>query len=165
MAIPARKLSIREFIESEELQPDRDEFVHGKVFAMVGAPRSHGAIVSNLVRALGNHFAGSPCRVFCDDADLRTEQIFRSPLVVAEVLSPSIYAYDRSSMKFALYRRIPSLREYVLVDTESRRNEAFRVGADSVWVLHDMSEGPAMSIPAIDATILMAEVFAGVDAV
>ena len=184
MGMPIRKLSLQEFIEWENAQPDKNEFVDGEVFAMVGARRTHGAIVSNLVQSIGNRLAGSPCRVFCegmkvqiagdavlypdvfvtcDAADLRTDQIFRSPVVVVEVLSPSTHVYDRS-VKFALYRRISSLREYILIDPESRRVEAFRVGADGLWVLHDMSGQPSLSIPAIDATISMAEVFAGVDA-
>ena len=67
-------------------------------------------------------------------------------------------------MKFALYRGLASLREFVLVDPESRRVEAFRVGADGLWVLHDMSDDVALAVPAIGAKIPMAEVFAGVDA-
>jgi Uma2 family endonuclease len=67
-------------------------------------------------------------------------------------------------MKFALYRGLASLREFVLVDPESRRVEAFRVGVDGLWVLHDMSDDAALAVAAIGATIPMAEVFAGVDA-
>lgn len=184
MGMPAQKLSLHEFIEWENAQPEKNEFVNGEVFAMVGARRSHGAVVANLVQKLANHLAGLPCRVFCegmkvqvagdailypdvfvtcDPADLRTEQIFRSPFIVIEVLSPSTHGYDRS-VKFALYRRLHSLREYVLIDPETRRVEAFRVGADGLWVLHDMSENSVLAIPAIDAAIPMTEVFAGVDA-
>ena len=80
-----------------------------------------------------------------------------------EVLSPSTHVHDRS-IKFALYRRLASLREYVLIDPDSRRVESFRVGADGLWVLHDMTDDGSLVVPAIDATIPMAEVFAGLDA-
>lgn len=184
MGTPATKLTLAEYLEWENAQPDKNEFVRGEVFAMVGTRRAHGAIVINLVRSIASHLAGSPCRVFCegmkvqiagdailypdvfvtcDAADLRTDQIFRSPLVVIEVLSPSTHVYDRS-IKFALYRRLASLREYVLIDPESRRVESFRVGPDGLWVLHDMTDDGSLVVPAIDATIPMAEVFAGVDA-
>jgi Uma2 family endonuclease len=184
MGTPATKLTLAEYLEWENAQPDKNEFVRGEVFAMVGARRAHGAIVINLVRSIASHLAGSPCRVFCegmkvqiagdailypdvfvtcDAADLRTDQIFRSPLAVIEVLSPSTHVYDRS-IKFALYRRLASLREYVLIDPESRRVESFRVGPDGLWVLHDMTDDGSLVVPAIDATIPMAEVFAGVDA-
>ncbi len=184
MGIPATKLTLAEYIEWENAQPDKNEFVRGEVFAMVGGRRIHGRVVGNLLRAFGNRLDGSPCQVFaesmkvqvagnsilypdlfvtCDPEDLRTDQIFHAPLVVVEVLSPSTHAYDRS-LKFALYRGVASLREYVLIDPESRQVEAFRVGADGLWVLHDMTDDGSLVVPAIDAAIPMAEVFAGVDA-
>ena len=184
MGMPIQKLTLAEFIEWENAQPDRNEFVRGEVFAMVGGRRIHGRVVANLVQAFANRLSGSPCQVFaesmkvqvagdaivypdvfvtCDEHDLRTDQIFRSPLVVVEVLSPSTQGYNRS-LKFTLYRRVASLREYVLIDPDSRQVEAFRVGADGLWVLHDMSEQAMLTLPAIDATIPMTEVFAGVDA-
>lgn len=184
MGMPARKLTLQEYLDWENTQPDRNEYVRGEVYAMVGGRRTHGSIVSNLVRHLGNHLSSGPCRVFsesmkiqivdeailypdvfvtCDQADLATEMIFRAPIVVIEVLSPSTQAYDRS-LKFALYRRIPSLREYVLIDPESRRIEGFRRGDDGLWVLHDMSEDAALMLPAIDAEVAMTDVFSGVDA-
>ena len=150
---------------------------------MVGARRVHGVVVANLVRHLGNHLDGRPCRAFnegmklqiaeeailypdlfvtCDAADLRTDMIFRSPLLVIEVLSPNTQAYDRSQ-KFALYRRIPSLQEYVLIDPETRRVEAFRKGTDSLWVLHDMSEEAVMTLASIEARVPLTDLFAGME--
>lgn len=54
-----------------------------------------------------------------DKADLATNLIFRSPVLVVEVLSRSTQAYERSQ-KFALYRCIPSLQEYILVKPDTR---------------------------------------------
>lgn len=184
MGMPIQKLTLAEYIEWENAQPDRNEYVRGEVFAMVGGRRSHGRVVSNLNRRLSEAVEGTSCQVFCesmklqvaadsilypnvfvtcDRDDLRTEQVFKSPIVVVEVLSPSTQAYDRG-LKFVLYRGLPSLREYVLIDVDARRVEAFRVGTDGLWVLHDMSGLASLAIPAIDATIAMTEVFAGVDA-
>jgi Uma2 family endonuclease len=150
---------------------------------MVGAKRVHGRVISNLNRALGNTLQGGPCQVFtegmkvqpaddtvlypdlfvtCDPADLRTEAIFRAPKLVVEVLSPTTQAYDRS-LKFALYRRLASLQEYALVDPDTRRVEVFRVGADGLWVLHDMSEREALSLASVGCDVPMADVFDGVD--
>jgi Uma2 family endonuclease len=92
---------------------------------------------------------------------LATEQIFRAPTVVVEVLSPSTQGYDRSQ-KFALYRRLVSLKEYVLVDPDTRRVEAFRRSAQDEWVLHDMSDGEALQMAALDVSVPLAEVFAGI---
>ena len=100
--------------------------------------------------------------VTCDKADLSTEVIFRAPTLVIEVLSPATQAYDRSQ-KFALYRRLASLQEYILVDPESRRVEAFRRAADGSWVFHDMSQDEVTAAPSVACVVTMTQVFDGVD--
>jgi Uma2 family endonuclease len=171
MGIPVHKLSLEGFLEWENAQPGRNEYFRGEVLAMTGGRRSHGCVVANLIFHLVGRLRGSPCRVFsesmklqvaddtilypdvfvtCDRDDLRTEQIFRAPAVVIEVLSPTTQAYDRSK-KFALYRRLASLKEYVLVDPDTRRVEGFRAGAEGSWTFHDMSESPELSLPTIAA--------------
>jgi len=78
-----------------------------------------------------------------------------------EVLSDSTAAYDRGE-KFALYRRLPSLREYVLIDVESRRAESFRLSAAGHWELHDCPEEIEMA--SLGVIIPIAEAFEGLDA-
>ncbi|WP_284615626.1 Uma2 family endonuclease [Aquabacterium humicola] len=183
MGVALQKLTLADFLAWENAQPEKHEFHRGDVFAMVGGRRSHGRVILNLARQLMNHLDGSPCQVFadsmklqiaddtilypdvfvtCDKADLATDQIFRAPSLVIEVLSPSTQAYDRSQ-KFALYRRVASLQEYVLVDPETRRVEAFRRTADNQWLFVDMSGDEAMRAVSIDCSVPLAEVFAGVD--
>jgi Uma2 family endonuclease len=176
-------MKLAAYLDWENTQVKKHEFVQGEIFAMTGGRRTHGRVLFNLGRHLGNVLAGTPCQVFvdsmkvqvaedavlypdvfvtCDAADLATDQIFRNPKLVSEVLSPSTQAHDRSK-KFALYRRIPVLLEYVLVDPDTRRIEAFRRNAAGEWVLHDMSDGSALVLPCIEASVPMAEVFEGVD--
>jgi Uma2 family endonuclease len=140
-------------------------------------------VVSNLNRRLSEALDGSPCQVFtegmkvqigddtvlypdvfvtCDKADLATEMIFKSPTLVVEVLSPSTQAYDRSQ-KFALYRRIPALQEYIVVDPDTRRVEAFRRNARDEWVLHDMSDSDTMEAASVGCRMTLANVFEGID--
>ena len=185
MALTQQKLSLDEFLSWENAQPERNEFYRGEVFAMVGGRRTHGRVVLNLVRRLSNQLDGSPCQVFaesmklqigddtllypdvfvtCDKTDLATEMIFRAPTLVIEVLSPSTQAYDRSR-KFALYRRLASLREYILIDPDTRRVEGFRRGADDQWVFHDMSQDEAMVAASVGCTVALAQVFQGMDPV
>ena len=181
MGLPLEKLTLEAFIEWENAQATRNEFYRGDVFAMVGARRSHGTVVSNLVRHLGNALDGSSCRVFhegmkvqiadeailypdvfvtCDKADLATEMLFKAPTLVIEVLSPTTEGYDRSQ-KFALYRRLPSLKEYVLINPDTRRVESFTRGADDLFVLHDMSESESMQFRSLDINVSMTALFAG----
>ena len=183
MGSPLPSLTLEGFLLWENEQPDRHEFYKGEVFAMVGGRRVHGRVVANLTSALINALRGSPCQVFaesmkvqpaddtilypdvfvtCDAADLRTDQIFRAPKLVIEVLSPSTQAYDRG-LKFAVYRRLPSLQEFILVDPDTRRVEGFRRNAQDQWVLYDMSDGPALEAASVGCTVPMADVFDGVD--
>jgi Uma2 family endonuclease len=183
MGLQQEKLTLQTFLDWENLQPQRHEFYRGEVFGMTGGRRSHGCVTANLVRHLGNQLAGTPCRVFsesmkiqiaddtilypdifvtCDRQDLQTEMIFRSPTLVLEVLSPSTQAYDRSQ-KFALYRRLPSLTEYGLIDPESRRAEIFRINADRQFVLFDMSESETLELTSIGCKVAIADVFDGID--
>jgi Uma2 family endonuclease len=181
-ALTQPKLSLQAYLAWEAAQPERHEFYRGEVFAMVGAKRIHGVVVGNLAFELRRALKGTPCQVFhegmklqiaddavlypdvfvtCDKGDLVTEQIFRAPTLVAEVLSPSTQGYDRSQ-KFALYRRIPSLKEYLLIDPEARRAEAFIRQGDDTWVLNDMSEGETLHATSLGLSMPMAEVFAGI---
>lgn len=183
MGTPLAKTTLEDFLRWESEQPDKHEFHRGEVFAMVGGRRVHGVVVANLSRALGNALHGSGCRAFsegmkvqpaddtilypdvfvtCDAADLRTEMIFRAPKLVIEVLSPTTQAYDRS-LKFALYRRLASLQEYALVDPDTRRVEVFRIGADGLWVLHDMSDGATLALASVGCEVPLTEVFDGVE--
>ena len=181
MSLLVEKLTLDAFLEWENAQDTRNEFYRGQVFAMVGARRSHGTVVSNLVRHLGNAFDGTPCRVFhegmklqvaddailypdvfvtCDKTDLTTEMLFKAPTLVIEVLSPATEGYDRSD-KFALYLRLLSLKEYVLINPENRRVESFLRGADDLFVLHDMSESETVRFLSLDVKVPAAAVFAG----
>jgi Uma2 family endonuclease len=176
-------LTLEAYLAWENEQPERHEFHRGEVFAMVGGRRVHGRTVLNIASAAQRALDGSPCQAFaetmkvqigddtvlypdvfvtCDKGDLATDLIFRAPTVVFEVLSPSTQSYDRSQ-KFALYRRIPALREYILVDPDTRRVEAFRINEQGQWVLHDMSESPTLEVAALNLGMAMAEVFAGID--
>jgi Uma2 family endonuclease len=182
MSQPREKLDLTGFLVWENSQPDRHEFVRGEVYAMVGARRVHGRLVMNLGRLIGNALVGSPCEVYaetmkvlvgvdvlypdvfvtCDADDKVTELVFAAPTLIIEVLSPSTHAYDRG-LKFALYRRLPSLKEYLLVDPDTRRVEAFRL-SDAGWVLHDMSDADTLHLGSLGIDLPMSEVFAGVEA-
>lgn len=177
------RITLEAYLAWENEQREKHEFHCGEVFAMTGGRRVHGRVMLNLAATLSSLLRGSPCQVFadsmkvqigedtvlypdvfvtCDKTDLATDMIFRAPTLVAEVLSPSTQAYDRSQ-KFALYRRLPSLREYLLIDPDTRRVEAFRRTVDNQWVLHDMSEDAAVELPSIGCRMSMNELFADVD--
>jgi Uma2 family endonuclease len=183
MGQPLARLSLAEFLEWEDGQEERHEFVLGETYAMVGGLRTHGRVVMNLSRHLGNALDGTRCEVYaesmqlqveqnicypdvfvtCDPRDLTTERVFVAPTLIIEVLSPSTGNYDRG-LKFALYRRLDSLKEYVLIDPEARRIESFRrTDTDTgEWLFRDMSDDAAMVLASVGCEVAVGDVFAGV---
>ena len=181
MGVPLHKPSLSQFMNWEADQEGRHEFHRGEVFAMVGGRRGHSRIIANLVRHLGNHLDGTPCQVFsegmkvqigddtvlypdvfvtCDQQFRFDEQVVTAPTLVIEVLSPTTQGYDRST-KFAFYRRLQSLREYVLIDPDTKRVEVFRPAEDGHWKLFDMSDAPTLDLASVDGRIALRDVFQG----
>lgn len=183
MGQPDPRWTIEEFLAWEETQPERHEFIRGEVFAMVGARRVHGTVSGNVFAMLRSQLRGTPCRAFvesmklqvaddtvfypdvfvtCDPADLRTEQVFRSPTVIVEVLSPSTESIDRG-LKFAHYRRLASVQEYLLVDPDQRTVELYRRGSEGLFTLHEPGEAREITLTSIGCTLALDEVFEGLD--
>ena len=177
------RLSLDEFIVWENEQPEKHEFVRGEVFAMVGARRVHNLVVGNVFASLKQQLKGAPYQAFLDNAklqtaagdifypdvfvtcgpqDLRTDQIFRAPTVIVEVLSPSTQANDRG-LKFTLYRSLPSLREYALVDPDTREVQLFRRGDDGLFTLHDLTGAQHLRFASIECSVQADDLFEGIE--
>ena len=146
----------QEYLEWEELQPLKYEYINGEVFAMTGGILPHNSIAINLTTALKNHLRGSGCKVFmadakvgispsgpshypdvmvtCDQNDRTARKIIYHPILIIEVLYPSTEAFDRGR-KFGNYRRIDSLREYVLIDADRMSVECYRRNQQGKWEL------------------------------
>lgn len=177
------KMGLDAFLAWENEQVEKHEFHRGEVFAMVGARRVHGMIAMNVAFSLNGALKGSPCRVFadsmkvrvgsdtilypdvfvtCSPSDLRTELVFTSPTLVVEVLSPSTQSYDRG-LKFTLYRNIDSLKEYLLVDPDTREVQLFRRGADGLFTLHDLTGRERIELASLDCELLASDIFDGIE--
>jgi Uma2 family endonuclease len=99
--------------------------------------------------------------VTCSPADSTQRQIKREPMLVVEVLLPSTAAYDRGD-KFAAYRQLGSLKEYVLIDPLSRRCVVYRLGADGLWVLHPVEPMGDLRMQSVDLVVASAVLWAEV---
>ncbi len=85
------------------------------------------------------------------------------PSVIIEVLSPSTKNYDRGE-KFKLYRDIPTLKEYILADSESIHIEVFRLNESKHWELEEYNSiEDIIHIKLIDEKILISEIYEGVN--
>lgn len=143
-------IGVDEYLAGEEFAEVRHEYVAGSVYAMVGATARHNRIARRLCTMLDRKLAGSPCEAFISDMKVRAGDAFyypdvvvdcsspdpeatylTSPVLIAEVLSESTEGRDRLE-KWAAYRGLPGLREYVLVAQDRPSLEVLR-RADDGW--------------------------------
>jgi Uma2 family endonuclease len=78
--------------------------------------------------------------VTCDERDKQAIKFIQHPCLIAEVLSPGTEGYDRGG-KFSHYRRIKTLKEYVLIEAQQIGVECFRLNDKGIWELHPYEEG------------------------
>lgn len=122
----------------------RHEYIDGDVFAMAGAKLGHSRIVNNIHGEFRNHLKGMACEsvtaetvvkaddgyfypdvlVDCFDHDDQARFI-ETPAIIVEVLSQSTRKRDSATKKRA-YMSLPTLREYVLIETDFVKVEVFR---------------------------------------
>lgn len=98
--------------------------------------------------------------VYCRDIDDSIdEDTIVNPTVLIEILSPSTRSYDRGE-KFMLYRDIPTLREYILVDTDSVRVEVYRINNSGHWELEEYKQlAEQLVIPVLGFSIPLSDIY------
>ena len=81
-----------------------------------------------------------------------------NPILLAEVLSDATREYDRGQ-KFNLYKGIPSLRQYILVEQAEVLVETFQ-WTDGVWTprRYDTLD-TAVTFTSIDLTMSLREIY------
>lgn len=132
------------------------EWSGGLVYAMSGGTPMHSKLSATVIVALSAR-VGSDCTVFDSKVDIWVEraefygqadvsvvcgplhvhkvtrrdktlgEAITNPQIIVEVLSPSTEARDRGE-KFAAYKQITALEEYVLVPQDERRIDVRRRG-------------------------------------
>jgi len=182
MGLPLAKRNLAEFLAWEDLQTERHEFFRRETFAMAGGSARHNRVIMNLGAHIAQHVDGTECQVFsqgmkaqiaegslypdvmvtCGKKQAGDEQVIKDPVLIIEVLSTSTKGYDKRD-KFALYRTVPSLREYALIDPTTRQVEVFVLTDAGSWLFTDQSKAEQLALSAIDLTLPMAAVIKGVE--
>jgi Uma2 family endonuclease len=141
-------ISADEYFEIEEIAEYKSEYYHGEIFAMSGASFNHNVIAGNVLADLHPSLRISDCFVFGSDMKVQMEEAeyyvypdisivcgdirfaprrndtITNPIVVIEILSESTQEYDRG-LKLRSYLKIPSLKDYILIDQYSYHVEYF----------------------------------------
>ncbi len=158
IAQPQKRYTPEEYLELEREATYKSEYYNGEIFAMAGAGRNHNRIVENLSIDIGFFLKGKPCRTYSSDQRIhipanglytypdilavcgkdqlldRHKDTIVNPRLIVEVLSESTEAYDRGE-KFHLYRSIPTLQEYVLINSRQIAAEVFTKNEEGLWTL------------------------------
>ena len=181
------KYSIEEYLQMEEASDEKHEYYQGEIFAMAGAKVPHNIISVNLIKLLGQKLKGKSCEPFNSDQRIYIplNSLFTypdisiicgeivtlnnddwniiNPVVIIEVLSKATKNYDRGD-KFKLYRDIATLKEYILIDSETISIEAFRINDGGHWELEEYKKADnILLIKCIQVSIPVTEIYERTD--
>ena len=188
MSMPAmvdRRVTIEEYRAIEARSEVRHELFEGEMFAMAGGTRVHAFLGTSFSGELRNALRGQPCfpcgsdlRVHVDDENQFYPDVtvvcppveapegdrcsVSNPTLVVEVLSESTMRWDLFG-KFDVYRRLASLRHYVLVHTDAWRIEHYRRTESGEWVLTVHTAGDSVAMEALGVSVGVDAVYAGVE--
>lgn len=189
MAIPQpiKRYTAEEYLELERASEVKHEFYQGEIFAMSGASLPHNRIQMNFTGGTHAFLKGKGCDVFGSDlrVHIPSNGLFTypdaviacgqpellndggldnllNPVAIIEVLSKSTQSYDRGD-KFALYRAIPSLQEYILIASESVAIEQYTKQEDDTWILKEVRQlNEQLYIKTIHFSLPLTELYSGV---
>ncbi len=175
-----------EYFEIEEAADCKSEYYHGQLFAMTGASHAHNVIAVNIAAALHAALQDRDCFVYAGDMKVQADpklhytypdvsvvcgdiqfvedrdDVIANPVVIVEVLSKSTMNYDRGA-KFRAYRKIPSLRDYIVVDQYTYFVEHYAKKED-LWVLRDVSRmDEGLFIDSLEIELTMEQIYLRVD--
>ncbi|MEG4322517.1 MULTISPECIES: Uma2 family endonuclease [unclassified Microcoleus] len=178
-----QKMTAEEYLEWEAQQELRYEYIDGEILAMTGGTLPHNSVALNFYTALRPHLRQKGCQAYvsdakvqpskssryfypdlvvtCDSDDLKARDLIQNPKIIVEVLSPGTETYDRTK-KFKYYRQIPSLQEYVLVDSEEITVEVYRRGEGKMWIYYEYEAGEIISLESIEFECAIGLVYEGI---
>jgi Uma2 family endonuclease len=187
VTIATERFSIEEYLQREEQADSKSEYIDGRIIPMAGGTTNHNQIAGNIYAELHFAFKQRDCRVYMGDVRLwiPERRIFRypdvmvvlgepvyfenrrdtitDPVVIVEVLSPSTENYDREG-KFAAYRTLPTLREYVLIGQTSVYAEKFERTGEKQWSFREYStEDRQISVDSVQITLDFSDIYHKID--
>lgn len=184
--LPKSHLTPEEYLAIERAAETKSEYFDGRMFAMSGARWVHNRIAVHLASEFDRQLRGRPCgvgnsdqrvcvspsgpyvypdvAVVCGkpeflDAELDT---LINPTLIVEVLSPSTEKYDRGR-KFDQYKRIASLRDYLLVSSDCIQADLYTRQPDGRWLFSRANTAEdTIDIPSLSCILKMSDVYADV---
>jgi Uma2 family endonuclease len=178
VATNTKPLTFEQYLELEENQATRHEFVDGFMFAMAGASDNHNLISLNIASAARAATRGSSCRAYHTDMKLRTpngvgyypdifitcadddkgKKVKHHPCLIIEVLSPFTEDIDRGEKLFN-YQKCASLRMYVLVRQDKKFLEIYKRNLEGKWEYSILEEDGSLEFACAGFTMTLDEIY------
>ena len=178
-------VSVKKYLEQEKMSLEKHEYYKGEIFAMAGAGSRHNVIFSNVFISVGNALKGKNCQPYGSDLRIHIpentlftysdisiicgeiipssedEDTAIRPTVLIEILSPATKNYDRGE-KFMLYRDIKTLKDYVLMDSQSIHAEVFSINQNNLWELKEYKHlSDEFVINSIEFSLALKDIYEG----
>jgi len=134
------------------------------ILDMAGGSDAHAALCIRLGALLSSQLEDAPCLAYSSDRRLKipqgnyffpdltvacaeeTSSLPANPTVIIEILSPATEERDRGA-KFAVYKTLPSLMEYVLIGSEVQEIIIYR--RESNWRPYHYQSGDLVELTSI----------------
>jgi Uma2 family endonuclease len=153
--------TVEEYFQHEEESEFRSEFYNNELFPIETTTRRHNDIVNNVLTTMRSIFRPRGCNVYtenikveaikngyypypdvvlnCDPED--NHHLFvKNPILIVEVASPGTATYDKT-FKWKQYRKISSLRYYLMISQDEISVELFSRGDNqSLWTFQDFTD-------------------------
>ena len=177
--------TIEEYLQMERASNVKHEYYQGEIFDMAGAGHRHNWTFTNVFGELCAQLKDDPCRLYGSDMRMHIPEntLFTypdisiycgdptttvvdddtviQPSIIIEILSKSTRDYDRGT-KFNLYRDIPTLKEYILIDTEKIGVEVFRINTHNHWGLQEYKTlQQTVQLPTVGVSLSMQDIYRG----
>ncbi len=182
-ALKKEYYTIEDYLATEEKADYKSEYYNGEIIAMSGGSRNHSVICVNMNWRLGESLAEKECVVFDSNMKLRIDMadsfvypdvtvvcgdiqfyeertdIITNPVLIIEVLSPSTLSFDRGE-KFEYYRRLSSLKEYLLISQDKPMIESYYKQDEKKW-LYSVAKGleESVYIQSIDCKLALKDIY------
>jgi Uma2 family endonuclease len=165
----------------------RREFHNGEIIEMTGGTPEHNKVAGALYSTLWLSLRKRPYSLFIADQRLWIPEFeiytypdvmviqnpiqlkegrkdtVTNPILIGEVLSPSTESYDRGA-KFAAYRSIPTVQEYLLIEQSQIHVEHYRRQGNVEWIFRDYDSPDAqILLPFLKVEISLADIYGDIE--
>ncbi|MFM5888901.1 MAG: Uma2 family endonuclease [Dolichospermum sp.] len=187
LAQETRYYSPQEYLELEVNSEIRHEYINGLIIHKTGGTPNHNQLAGNFYAMLNFALKRKPYQVFVTDQRLwipsrkihtypdimvvktpleyqegRTDTLV-NPVMIAEVLSKSTKGYDRDE-KFAAYRTIPTLQEYILIDQYTMHIEQYFKTDNNQWIFSEFTDGNVnLNLASVSCQMILSDIYDKVD--